>query len=502
MNRARLDRSPQKLLEDALAIWTAGVRAVNGFRLVTEQLKIDDHWLGLPDADLWMDLKSARRVFVAGAGKAAAAMAQGAAQVLSEFPSDRLEGHVQIPEEANFDREVDTFRAPFDCRPAFAALDPLEIPPPWLQLHRVRPAGANLVTATTVERTHQLIRKVRELGPDDICVFLLSGGASALLSAPIPGLTYEDKNQITRFLSSVGAPIEDINAVRSALSQVKAGGFARGCRAGHLLTLVISDVLGDPLSSIGSGPTFADGLQPLERANRALDVLHVYDPQRQFIRKRVYESLEHYRRINPPSEFVPPGVQSDLVVLGNTATAVDAAGIEAERRGYSHAMHVQPPGKPELGGHAPTAEAEGRQWAELLSQMNRQPGPDCLITGGESLVDLSGSTPESRGGRNQHLALAALSCWTNSANADWARDEICFISGGTDGEDGSTSVAGACLTGEVPGQRSQRQLAPQHFLETKNSYEFFRQAGGLLITGNTRTNVCDLRVGVVKQAPT
>lgn len=500
MTRPRSDRSPKQLLADALAIWTAGVRAVNGFRLVSEQLKIDDHWLGLPDADLWIDLKSARRVFVTGAGKATAAMAQGAAHVLKSFPSDRLAGHVQIPNEADFDREIDTISQPFDCRAAFAADDSLETPPPWLQLHRVRPAGANLVTALAVERTNELVKKVEDLGPDDVCLFLLSGGASALLSVPIPGLSYEDKNQITRFLSSVGAPIEDLNAVRSALSQVKAGGFARHCRAGHILTLVISDVLGDPLSSIGSGPTFNDGLQPSERAIRALDVLQVYDPQRRFIQKRVYELLEHCSRTNRVNDRVESTAQNDLVVLGNTATAVDAAGIEAERRGYSHAMHVQPPGKSKSGTDSHSAESEGRQWAELLSQMNRQPGPDCLITGGESLVDLSGATAESRGGRNQHLALAALECWTSSSNSDWLRNEICFVSGGTDGEDGNTSVAGACLSGELPGQQSQRKLDPHHFLNSKNSYEFFRQTGGLLLTGHTHTNVCDLRVGVVKQA--
>jgi glycerate 2-kinase len=508
MTRVIKERTPQQLREDALAIWTAGVRAVNGYRLVTEQLVIDDDWLGVPEQDLWIDLRRTRRILVAGAGKASAAMACGVAQVVSKGPAIRLAGHVQVPEEANLANELGQVVGAFDLRAALGGEGVTARLEPWLELHRVRPAGVNLVTAAAVAKSQELVEKFAALGPDDVCVFLLSGGASALLSSPLPGLSFENKNQVTRFLSSAGAPIEELNVVRSALSQIKAGGLARQCRAGQLLTLIISDVLGDPLESIGSGPTYVDGLKPEERAVRALEVLKTYDPCRQGVLRVVYESLQQtmgmksdardFRRSAGPFR---EGAFRECVILGNTATAVDAAGIEAERRGYSHAMHVQAPGKPEFGAPSHSAELAGQHWAELLSDMNRKPGPDCLITGGESVVDLTGSTGTSCGGRNQHLGLAALQHWQNTANSDWRRDEICFVSGGTDGEDGSTTVAGVCLSSELRERLANSSLDAATYLAQKNSYHFFRQVGGLLLTGPTQTNVCDLRVGVVKQPP-
>ncbi|MDP1560676.1 MAG: DUF4147 domain-containing protein [Pirellulaceae bacterium] len=502
MSNVRSDRTPQKLRADALAIWTAGVRAVQGFRLVTEQLVIDDHWLGLPEQDLWIDLKTTRRIFVAGAGKASASMARGVAQVLTQQPVDRLSGHVQVPEDADFSVDATAIAGAIDLRSTLGSEEPAVAVPDWLRLYRVRPAGINLVTDAAVAKTQELCQKLQSLGPDDVCLFLLSGGASALLSAPIAGVSVAEKNQVTRLLSSTGAPIEELNVVRSALSRIKAGGLARHCRAGLLLSLIVSDVMGDPLPSIGSGPTFCDGLTTAERAARALEVLQTYDPKHQYLPRSIYDSLHRQTQVSlDMSEATTEQLQPrrEFVVLGNTATAVDAAGIEAERRGYSHAMHVQPPVKPGAGTEAPSAESNGRAWADRLSDMNRQTSPDCLIIGGESVVDLSGALPESRGGRNQHLGLAALDHWHRNKNSAWLRDEVCFVSGGTDGEDGNTTVAGICLSSELRERLSQLKLDPRTFLDTKNSYNLFRQTGELLLTGNTQTNVCDLQVGVVRQ---
>jgi glycerate 2-kinase len=500
MTRIRSDRTPQQLRSDALAIWSAGVRAVQGFRLVTEQLVIDDHWLGLPEQDLWIDLRTTRKIFVAGAGKATASMARGVAQVLAPQPVESLNGHVQIPEEAEFDLDATSVFGAIDLRSIMENGEPSEPIPDWLKLYHVRPAGSNLVTDAAVAKTQELCQKLQGLGPNDVCLFLLSGGASALLSAPVAGLSFAEKNHVTRFLSSVGAPIEELNIVRFALSVIKAGGLARHCRAGLLVTLILSDVLGDPLPYIGSGPTFTDGRSAAERASRAMDVLRAYDPHRKNLPMAVYGALDRQMQPSQANNKAPAGhANCEFVVLGNTATAVDAAGIEAERRGYSHAMHVQPPQMPERGSTTPSAESNGLQWADWLSDMNQQAGPDCLIVGGESVVDLSGALPESRGGRNQHLGLAALEHWERTQNRNWQRGEICFVSGGTDGEDGNTTVAGVCLSPELRERCSREELDIRAYLDTKNSYNYFRQTGGLLITGNTQTNVCDLQVGVVRQ---
>ncbi len=491
-------RSPQQLQSDALAIWTAGVRAVQGDRLVRQALQFDGRWLSSAEHDLWIDLSRVRRVFVAGAGKAAAAMARGLAGVLDT--SHRvydLAGHVQIPESVPNSDIAAAFSGQLHHDLASQLNDansPPAMDPAWLEIHAVRPAASNLPTPRVVEQTQALLTKLGNLRGDDLCLFVLSGGASALLAWPVDGVSLADKNRLTTYLASRAASIEELNAVRAAISQVKAGGLARACSAGQLVTLVLSDVLGDPIPSIGSGPTWSESPPRAELARAALAILPRYDASRQHVPPSIYRYLE--AAVNRPATRQvggPPDQQT--VILGNTALAVDAAGIEAERRGYSHAMHVQPHGP----AGAITAEAEGQRTAELLSQMNHSSGPDCLITGGETVVDLSAAVPNARGGRNQHLALAAFHHWHTHRDPLLVTGQACLVSGGTDGEDGNVPVAGVCLTAAVASRANEHGLDSARHLAERCSYDFFDQAGGLLWSGPTQTNVCDLRVGVVSR---
>jgi len=494
-------RSPEQLQSDAIAIWTAGVRAVQGDRLVRQALQIEGQWLGIVEHDVWIDLSRIRRIFVAGTGKAAAAMSRGLAAVLdTRHRPYNLAGHVQIPEPIWAEPESNS-GTPFADRRNHNLLphltDDVSEPsndPPWLEIHAVRPAASNLPTSRVVEQTRVLVNKLGALHSDDLCLFVLSGGASALLAWPVDGVTLADQNSLTTYLARRAAGIEELNAVRSALSRVKAGGLARACAAGQLVTLVLSDVLGDPIPSIGSGPTWSESPPRAELARAALEILQRYDAQRHHVPPSIYRYLEAAVQQPATREFGGPPEQQ-TVILGNTALAVDAAGIEAERRGYSHAMHVQPHGP----AGAITAEAEGQRTAELLSQMNHNSGPDCLITGGETVVDLSAAAPHARGGRNQHLGLAALQHWHTHQDPLLLTGQTCLVSGGTDGEDGNVPVAGVCLTAEVAAQASQHGLDHARHLSERCSYDFFCQAGGLLFTGPTRTNVCDLRVGVVSR---
>jgi len=494
-------RSPQQLQSDALAIWAAGVRAVQGDRLVEQAVQQDGRWLSIPEHDVWIDLRPVRRIFLAGAGKAAAAMARGLAAVLdtSQRQYD-LMGHVQIAEQVT--RQPDP-----DFPPSFSgdlhhdlssqltdANSPPAMDPAWLEIHAVRSAGSNLPTPRVVEQTQVLLTKLGNLRADDLCLFVLSGGASALLAWPVDGVSLADKNRLTTYLASRAASIEELNAARSAISRVKAGGLARACSAGQLVTLVLSDVLGDPIPSIGSGPTWSESPPRAELSRAALEILQRYDASRQHVPPSIYRYLE--AAVDQPAtrEFGGPPEQQ-TVILGNTALAVDAAGIEAERRGYSHAMHVQPHGP----AGAITAEAEGQRTAELLSQMNHSSGPDCLITGGETVVDLSTAVPNARGGRNQHLALAALHHWHSHQDPLLVTGQACLVSGGTDGEDGNVSAAGVCLSAEVAARANEHGLDIARQLAERCSYDFFHHAGGLLWSGPTQTNVCDLRVGVVSR---
>ncbi len=181
------------------------------------------------------------------------------------------------------------------------------------------------------------------------------------------------------------------------------------------------------------------------------------------------------------------------LVIGNNAAAVDAAGIEAERRGYSHAMTAAT----KLEG---AAEDIGRHLAQMAMRMRDEPGPDCLITGGEPIVQLVEASQRGKGGRNQQLVLAAL-IHLIEANPDRATAlrNIAILSGGTDGEDGPTDAAGAFIDAEVAASLQRQGPDPTSYLHRNDAYHFFEQLGSLIKTGPTHTNVCDLRVVTVSQ---
>lgn len=222
-------RSPQQLREDARAIWNAGVQAVLPETLVPEFLAADRETLWIAGEEI--PLASIGRILVVGGGKAGAAMTVAVERVLGP----RLLANKQVGGWVN---------VPADCLTATAAVT----------LHPARPAGVNEPTEEGAAGAAHMLAAVAALTPRDMCLVLLSGGGSALLPAPAHGLSLADKRQLTRALSSRGAAIEQLNSVRRELSLIKGGGLARACRAGRLDALVLSDVLGDDLSLIASGP--------------------------------------------------------------------------------------------------------------------------------------------------------------------------------------------------------------------------------------------------------
>jgi hydroxypyruvate reductase len=350
-----------------------------------------------------------------------------------------------------------------------------------IHLHAGRPPGVNEPTPDGAKGAEEILRIVASLGPNDLCLCLLSGGASALLPAPVEAITLEDKLAVTRLLSDAGANIEQLNTVRKQLSRIKGGGLARACRAGRLISLIISDVPGDPLDLIASGPTVEDNSTPAE----ALEILRQFARSEDDIPQAVLRWLERPQQSTDSEVHTTCNVTN--LIIGNNATAVDAAGMEAERRGYSHAMICAK----ESEGQA---EEVGCNLAAMARQMRDSPGPDCLISGGEPVVRLVKASHRGRGGRNQQLALAALEALWDDGGSD-----IAFLSGGTDGEDGPTDAAGAFFDASVIQAARKRGLSPRDFLARNNAYNFFAPLDALLKTGPTQTNVGDVRVVVTKQ---
>jgi glycerate 2-kinase len=482
-----MSRSAQTLRADALAIWYAAVEAVRSDRLVKDNVHVDGDWLIVGNESL--PLTAIRRIAIIGAGKGGAGMAAGLEEALgpSVMAEKQVTGWVNVPS---------------DCLREFSRI----------HLHAARPAGINEPTMDGAGGAERILEIVESLVPSDLCICLLSGGGSALLPAPVAGVSLAEKQAITRLLSAGGANIQELNTVRKQLSRIKGGGLARACRAGRLISLIISDVLGDPLDVIASGPTVPDS----STSHAALTILERYAGGNESLFPAAFAYLRQQAAAAGPVGQGAAACQVTNLVIGNNAVAVDAAGVEAERRGYSHAMHAAT----NLEG---AAEDVGAHLARMALRMRSEPGPDCLITGGEPTVKLAPLEVRGKGGRNQQLVLAALvellnaECGVRSAESGIAptdsasiphfalrapRFDMALLSGGTDGEDGPTDAAGAILDADLIARMRAHNLDPADYLRRNDAYSFFDPLGGLIKTGPTHTNVCDVRVVVVNQLQT
>ncbi len=451
--------SAKPLRADALAIWQAGVEAVRSDHLVRQAVVVDGDRLEIGGQPI--DLKRVGRIAVVGAGKAGAGMSRGLVEALGPriVRDKRVSGWVNVPA---------------DCVVPFEAI----------HLHAAREAGVNEPSPEGVAGSREILRLVGSLGSDDLCIALISGGASALLPDPIEGVSLDDKLLVTRHLSAAGAPIEDLNTVRKQLSRIKGGKLAAACRAGRLATLVISDVLGDPLDTIGSGPTVVDRSTPAD----ALAVLERYGAREAGISPRVFESLT--RRAERAAETW--SCQVTNLVIGNNAVAVQAAAAEARRLGYLPRASSAPQSEG-------PAEVIGRELANAALAMLRDGGSDCLISGGEPTVKLIAQAERGRGGRNQQLVLAAVEHLEAERFAAARGQDLVILSGGTDGEDGPTDAAGAVADGSLLARAQELRIEPGDYLRRNDAYSFFEALDGLLKTGPTHTNVCDVRVVLVNR---
>lgn len=457
-------RTSEQLRSDALRIWHAGVAAVDSRRLVREAIRREDGSLRIGDESF--DPSGIGRIIVVGCGKAGAGMAAGVEDALGEdlAREKRLTGWVNVPA---------------DCVGRLG----------FIRLHGARPAGKNEPTEDGIVGTKEILTLVSMAEPNDLVLVLISGGGSALLPAPIDGVSLADKQAVTRFLSGAGADIGALNTVRKQLSLVKGGGLARACRASRLVTLVISDVLGDPLDVIASGPT----VESTTTVADALAVLAKFEAERVENLQPILAALRKKQAAEAvggtdvaASARSPLACRVTNLIIGNNAVAVDAAGVEAEKLGYSHAMISATTSEG-------AAEAVGRHLADMAIGMRRGTGPDCLITGGEPTVRLVDEHMRGKGGRNQQLALAAMGRLLEAE----VESGIVLLSGGTDGEDGPTDAAGAIVDEDLLNTYMDHPREATDYLLRNDAYHFFLPHGDLIKTGPTHTNVCDLRVVVV-----
>jgi hydroxypyruvate reductase len=423
----------RRLRRDALAIFRAALAAVDPELLVRDALGRGSLEPAPPGG----------RILLLAVGKAAVPMARAAAAVLGDALS---EGVVLAP------------------------AGPLGQLPDRLRLHQ---GGHPLPDRRGMEGARDIAQLARQAGPLDRILLLLSGGGSSLLTLPHPDVALDDLRRVTELMLLDGATIGDLNTVRKHLETLKGGRLAALAQPATVTALVLSDVVGDPLDVIGSGPvspdtsTFEDAIVILERRG-------LWNDAPPAVRQHLLESRMG-RRPETPKEGDPIFQNVRVSVVGSAALAARRASEEAARMGYhSRVAAVDVTGE---------AREVGASLATNLRALLQLPTrPVCHVSAGETTVTVRGS---GSGGRNQELALAA------ALGLDRARAAL-VLSAGTDGLDGPTDAAGALVTGSTLGRARALGLDPQAYLERNDSYRFFEALDDLIKTGPTGTNVMDL----------
>lgn len=336
----------------------------------------------------------------------------------------------------------------------------------------------NYPTAAGVTGALEMLALMENAGPSDVAICLFSGGGSALLPAPAEGITLEAKLAVTKLLHASGATIQEMNAVRKHLSAIKGGRLAQAFKGKLLLSFIISDVIGDPLDAIASGPTSPDPTTFAE-SRGILKRFGLWAKCPAEVRNHLEAAASE--TLKTPSDKV------QNIVIGNNASALHAASAKATELGYRVLN---------LGSFI---EGETREVATVIAGIVRSihndgvpiAPPVCLLFGGETTVTL-GANP-GKGGRNQEFTLAML----DKLDADGMRNVV-VLSGGTDGEDGPTDAAGAVADAEVIRRMNELKLSPKDHLDRHDAYPFFDATGGLIRSGLTGTNVMDIRLILIE----
>ncbi len=388
-------------------------------------------------------LKKFRNVYVIGAGKAGGAMALAIERVLGKRIHS---GFVNV-------------KSASSIRLRHVALNE---------------SGHPIPDANGEQGARRIAKIAQDAGADDLIVCLISGGASALLPLPAPPVTLKQKRETTQLLLDCGADIHEMNCIRKHISLVKGGQLARLAFPATVLTLILSDVIGDDLDVIGSGPTVPDRSTFAD----ARAILEKYGIQRS-VPREVRERLSTNAPETPkPGDKIFESVQN--LIVGSNRLAVDAAANEARALGYRTMIlstFIEGETRDAARVHAAIAK-------EIRATGRPVKPPACVISGGETTVTIRG---KGLGGRNQEFALAAAIDIAGLKNA-------AILSAGTDGSDGPTDAAGAFADGATLERANALGLDAHKFLADNDSYHFFERLGDLIKTGPTGTNVADIRL--------
>ena len=462
-DREELAQTPEHTV--ALDCLEAGIEATLPERLIPDAVSIDNRTgrLRVTDVDGAVgeySLHDYDRVFLVGAGKAAAETADALIDVLADV------------------RAIDAGVVVTD--------DPTESPTSV----EVLPGDHPLPSERGVESARHVLDLAERAGPNDLVLTVITGGGSALLAAPVDPISIDDLRAVTTELLACGASIDEINAVRKHCSAVKGGRLARAASPATVLTLTISDVIGDPLDTIASGPTVPDSSTYAD----ALAVLDQYDLDvPEAVRDHLRAGVSGDRDETPVTDD-PAFDRTEAFIVGNGRTALDAAASAAADRGYESvvlAAGIRGDSREAATTHAAIAE-------ECAIRGSPATPPAVLLSGGETTVTL-GDDPGVGGPNAEFAVSAALALAEGPLGTDGDRDDttdasdsIVVASADTDGIDGPTDAAGGVTDATTFSPDTARDALDSH-----DVYSVLDDADALLRTGPTGTNVNDLRVLVV-----
>jgi len=434
-------------------IFSKALSAVDPSKILKDRIRIekDRLWIRIEEnSEKNFDLNTFHKIFLVGTGKASNSMAKA----VEEIFGDRMTKGVVTTK--------------------YGHLLPLK-------KTEIIEAGHPIPDQKGYEGAKKIQGLLKKSGPKDLVIFILSGGGSALLPFPADGIELKEKQEMTQLLLDCGADIKEINTIRKHISRMKGGWLTRWAYPSTVIGFILSDVVGDQLDVIGSGPTVPDP----STFEEAWEILKKYDLLNEIapsIQKHLILGKEGKVEETPkPGDVVFERVYNSLI--GSNILALRAAEKEATSLGLNTLiLSSSIEGETREASRFHTAIAK-----EVISSGNPIPKPACILSGGETTVTIKG---KGLGGRNQEFALAG-------ALEISGIEKVVLLSGGTDGTDGPTDASGAMVDHTTVHRAKSMGLDPKAHLENNDAYPFFQKLGDLLITGPTHTNVMDVRILLV-----
>ncbi len=434
--------------QTATEIFLAGVESVKPENLIKQFVSIEQHNLQIENFQF--DLSTIANIYIVGVGKASAAMAQTIESILG---SRITEGHIIT----KYEHSVQ------------------------LQFIGITEAGHPVPDENGIKGTEIIMSIAKKAEKDDLLICLISGGGSALLTDIPEGCSLNDLKKLNNILLKSGAAIFEMNCIRKHLSKVKGGLLAKTAYPSRVLSLILSDVIGDPLDVIASGPTAHD---PSTYAD-AISIINKYNIKNE-IPIQIYQLLEdgvNNKRQETLKESDEALELTSNLIIGTNKLALKIAKQKAALFGYETKIITD-----KLEGNVMDV---AKYIIDSIKNAKKENIHEktCLLFAGETTIKVEG---EGLGGRNQHLALLIAKLLKEEPG-------ITFLSAGTDGTDGPTDAAGAVVDSFTSQTASDLQLNMEHYINNCDSYHFFQEVGGLVKTGPTQTNVMDLMVVLISR---